>query len=518
MQLFTDPSDELVWGALSIVGGSVYVGTGSYCDRAMEGKLIRVQIATRRVTSWTAVPSALGGGGSIWGWGGPAYSRTRNALFVVTGNAFEGRSNAGAAFDESAGYGEHLVELSPDLRVLAADHPADVTGTDDFDFVGSPVVFTPPGCGELVAAANKNGHVFLWLTASIASGPVADVTVAPQSVEQPLLTQLAYDAGTRSLYSVTFTSLVRVAIDGCAGAHVAWSKSFPHATLQGSPTVAGSTVWLALSGAPARMRGYDTSTGKLRFDRAVGGMSFAPPVAAAGWLFEGADHGLADRSALASRPADQAAPLRAYTSWSDEQHGWQSRESGMYATDNAGTSWHRIYRFYAQRVVQLSATRGVISVGAGAVRCACRQRQLWTADGGRTWHETRALDPDFTGSGSELYTWSGSELRRAAWPPARSAPLTTVSETIADVAPVPGGVAALLTAAGHGWDNSAHLQIMRGDTVSTVTLPAISGRVQARALAVAWPYVVVRTFVFTAKGRRTELWQSANGGKSWRAL
>jgi hypothetical protein len=518
LQIYSDPTAELVWGALSIVNGSVYVGTGSYCDRAMVGKLIRVQIATRRVTSWTAVPASLGGGGSVWGWGGAAYSRARNALFVVTGNAFEGGSNTGAAFDESAGYGEHLVELTPDLRVLASDHPADVTGTDDFDFIGSPVVFTPPGCGELVAAANKNGHVFVWRSASIGDGPIADVSVAPQSVTQPLLTQLAYDAQTRSLYSVTFTSLVRVSIDGCSGAHVAWSTRFPQPTLQGSPTVAGSVVWLALSSAPARLRGYDASTGKLLYDRAIGGMSFAPPAAASGWLFEGAEHGLADRSAVGSKPAEQASLVRGYTSWSDKQHGWQSRESGVYATDDAGRTWHRIYRFYAQRVVRLSSTRGVISVGAGAISCACRQRQLWTADGGRTWHETRALTADFTGNGNDLYTWTGNEVRRASWPPARSLPLTTTPETVADAAAVPGGVAVLLTATGHGFDNSARLELVLGDTVSTVTLPALAGRVEARALTVSWPDVTVRTYVFTDEGRRTVRWRSTNGGKSWRAV
>ena len=68
VRIYDDPSAELVWGALAFVGGSVYVGTGSYCDRSMVGKLIRVEVATRRMSTWAVVPSELGGGGSIWGW------------------------------------------------------------------------------------------------------------------------------------------------------------------------------------------------------------------------------------------------------------------------------------------------------------------------------------------------------------------------------------------------------------------------------------------------------------------
>jgi hypothetical protein len=517
VRIYDDPSAELVWGALASVDGSIYIGTGSYCDRPMVGKLIRVQVASKQVSSWTVVPPELGGGGSIWGWGGPAWSDARQALFVVTGNAFEGGTNTGAAFDEAAGYGEQLVEVSPDLHVLAASHPADVPGAGDFDFIGSPVIFTPPGCGELVAAANKNGRVYLWQSAAIANGPVVDLPVQATSPDQPLLTQLAYDPRTKSLYVSTFTSLIRVAVDGCESAHVAWRARYPSATLQGSPTIAGATVWVALSGAPAHLRGYDAATGRLRYDRSVGGISFAPPVALGGRLFESADHGFADRSARSEPAVAKAARPRAYTSWSDKRHGWQSRESGVYATDNGGRTWRRIYRTYAQRVVRLSTANGVISIGTGPVGCACREQQLWTADGGRTWHETQSLGPDFVGAGTNLYTWSGDALRRASWPPRRSAKLAVLAETIADAAPIPGGVAALLTESGHSWDNEARIAVLKGDTDSTLDLPDEPGRVLARALTVDWPTLVVRTYVFTDDGRRTVSWRSTDGGKSWHA-
>src|SRR4051794_19202156 len=81
--LYKDYKEELDWGAAILVQGSIYVGTGSYCDAThMEGKLIRVRLDTKEVTSWTSAPFAVGGGGSVWGWGGPSYSARRDSLFV----------------------------------------------------------------------------------------------------------------------------------------------------------------------------------------------------------------------------------------------------------------------------------------------------------------------------------------------------------------------------------------------------------------------------------------------------
>ena len=58
--VYSDFRRELVWGALTLVDGSIYFGTGSYCDRKMVGKVFRVELATRAVSRWVAVPSAAG--------------------------------------------------------------------------------------------------------------------------------------------------------------------------------------------------------------------------------------------------------------------------------------------------------------------------------------------------------------------------------------------------------------------------------------------------------------------------
>ena len=206
--------------------------------------------------------------------------------------------------------------------------------------------------------------------------------------------------------------------------------------------------------------------------------------------------------------------LRAYTSQFDNRHRWQSRENGVFATDDGGRSWRRIYPTYAQRVLRLSATHGVISVTSGSA-CHCGQRRLWTGDGGRSWNETNALTPSFTGSGRTVFSWSGTTVRAASWPPRHSHPFASFPEPLADVAAVPEGIAALLTSAGKSWDNAPRLAIVRGKKISTVTLPDEPGQVIARSIRVTWPTVVVRTFVFTDHGRETVHWRSPNGGRSW---
>ncbi len=155
VRLYTDFRQELVWGALTAIRGSIYLGTGSYCDAPMVGKIFRVNTRTRDVSHWDVVPQERGGGGGVWGWGGIAYSSARQSLLAVTGNAFRGGSNDGDSFREWEPYGEHLVELSLSLQLRAASHPAGLTAPNDLDFVGSPVVVTRPGCPEQVIALEQ---------------------------------------------------------------------------------------------------------------------------------------------------------------------------------------------------------------------------------------------------------------------------------------------------------------------------------------------------------------------------
>ena len=518
VKLYADSRGELVWGALADVDGSIYVGTGSYCNEPMEGKLVRVDIATHTVTSWISVPSSLGGGGSIWGWGGVAYSTRDDALYVATGPAFTGGMNTGNPSDDSAGYGEHLVELNRDLDVLGADHPPDIPNGEDSDFVGSPVIADPAGCGEVVGAINKDGAFYLYHGNEVSAGAFAEVQVQATDFSHPMLTNPAYDPALRSFYFVTFTQLVRVTIDDGCVPHVTWRVRFGKSTLNSSPTIAGGLVWLALSGQPATLLAYDAQTGARTLRKLMGGMSFDAPTIVDGRLFDDARHGFS-AGARPSLPMHTVGTGPGLTSWSDSRHGWVSRESGVFSTDDGGRHWRRIFAGPAERVVRTSVTAGVISVGVRPTACNCTTRRLWTTNDGRTWHTTRELGPSYAGKGSILVWWSGSTLRQIVpWPATsgtfRSRLLARLNGQIASAAAIPGGAAALLTDAGKGWDNAPRLALVRGGTVRMLTLSHVSGDVLAVELHAAWPRLVVTGIV--ADGPPvTVTWRTSNGGAQW---
>jgi len=268
VRLYSDFHDELVWGALADVRGSIYAGTGSYCDEPMVGKTIRVDLSTRAVSRWISVPAERGGGGGIWGWGGLAYSASRGSLLAVTGNAFHGGSNDGDKFREWVAYGEHLIELAPNLRLRGSSHPKDVHGTNDFDFVGSPVLATRPGCSELAVALNKNGRLYAWRTAHVAGGPAWSLRLSPADPRRPLISQPAYSPSLRALFVVTGRGLVKIELTPKCKGKIAWTRRL--GAINSTPTVAGDAVWVVAWHTNAVLLGIDARTGAVRSRRELG--------------------------------------------------------------------------------------------------------------------------------------------------------------------------------------------------------------------------------------------------------
>ena len=240
------------------------------------GKDFRVDIATRAVSRWQVVPPSRGGGGGVWGWGGVSYSPGRGSLFVATGNALKGGSNVGKRFREWARYGEHLVELSPDLTVRSAHHPRRINSVADLDFVGAPVIFTHPSCGELVAVLNKDGYLYAWRSERVSAGTIFRLRLSTRAA--PLLTQLAYSPLTGALYASTPRSLVRVDVDSRCKGRVRWSRRVGSGLFNGSPTIAGNTVWLAENAiGGSALLGFDARSGRNRFRAALGGPTYVAP-------------------------------------------------------------------------------------------------------------------------------------------------------------------------------------------------------------------------------------------------
>jgi outer membrane protein assembly factor BamB len=94
-------------------------------------------------------------------------------VFVAVGNA--------DGTPQNAYYGEHIVELSADLRtIMAQNYPPNMPAMNDADFGTTPLLFEPIGCPPLLAAVNKNGALVLYNRTNISNGPtqIVDMSVA----------------------------------------------------------------------------------------------------------------------------------------------------------------------------------------------------------------------------------------------------------------------------------------------------------------------------------------------------
>ena len=533
VHLFSDDRQELDWGALTLADGSVYVPTAAYCDAAnTPGAVYRVDTSTRTVTQWLAVPLSLGGGGGPWGWGGLAFDPAQNTLFAATSGAFAGGSNTGSSFSEFVGYGDQLVQFAPDLTVDTSSHPADLPNRDDLDFVGSPLVVSRPGCGPLVLAADKDDTVYAWRENAVAAGPVAEIPLQAYNSTDPMLTELAWSPALDSLYVTTGTQLVRIAIAADCSATIVWQEPLGTHTENGSPTVSVNTVWFAVNG-PAALVAYNATTGQRVFQTQLGGTTVTAPAIVDNRLVIGTLTGLVEgftfgaNRTLASAGTHAAAAGVTAVSWAGQKDGWESRENGVYATDDGGRSWREIYAEPALAIARLSESVGVIDLGVDPGPCMCTTHKLWTNDGGLTWHETDRIGDAFTGSGGTLYWWAGGFVYAVAgFPPNGDRPLETTrladlsDGTIVDGAPLDGGgIAALVSnrVDGHGWDVSPRVIVVRGSEVSTSTLPpaAQGGQILAEQIAADGPELTVTATNFATDPASQVTWTSEDAGATW---
>jgi hypothetical protein len=376
VRLFTDNRRELAWGALTFADGAVYIPTASYCDTpGTPGAVYRVDTSTRAVSQWLSVPLASGGGGGPWGWGGLAYDPTVDQLFAVTSGAFDGGTNSGSTFTEFTGYGDQLVEFAPNLSVQASNHPGDIPDRLDLDFVGSPVVFTRQGCGPLVAAVDKNDTVYLWRAGAVGAGPVAELSLQQYDAADPMLAQLAWAPAESSLYTATGTQLVRIAVGADCSARLEWSDPLGTYTENGSPTVAGNLVWLAVNGKPM-LEAFDATTGKRVFQAPLGGTTVTAPTVVDGRLVVGTFTGLVESFAFdPTRTLSSASAVTTdatHVSWATAKDAWETRGTGVFATENGGHSWHQIYVGPALSILRISADAGVIELGTAPGPCSAR--------------------------------------------------------------------------------------------------------------------------------------------------
>jgi hypothetical protein len=235
--------------ALTLANGYLYAGTSSSCDDASwRGRVAVIDpVAMKLLNTFYTVynagpkPGAYSGGG-VWAWGGVSVAPSGGDVFVAVGNA-DTNTNAGgnpgpeAPFkttdDEQAGYGENIVKLTYNLNhVLAATYPGFnfSVGYEDLDFAGTPVLFQPAGCKDLLAATQgKGGTLVVSDTTALATVHTYDLS-EPSSganyIGNPAyspLTKLLYAAVTSHTDSIEPPGMV--AISDC-GTSILWHTVF----------------------------------------------------------------------------------------------------------------------------------------------------------------------------------------------------------------------------------------------------------------------------------------------------
>jgi outer membrane protein assembly factor BamB len=321
------PGTNSVWSGLNLVGSNLYIATASDGEDETPwwGRIVQVNVGGASpvvANMFKVVPgiAAPKGGGGIWGYGGVSVDAT-GRVFAATSADDVFNSNQAEGYTPYAG---RMLALNTGLGLLGSYEPPHPTpcpgepGICDMDFGATPVVFQPPGCPEMVAAINKDGHIYKLNADDLAAGSTASL--------QSLALNIAYDgAGSGGLIGVPAywpegkmlfvtdgrdpslgsvsgvnAGVVGLSI-GTAPActlQVAWSVNWWAAGLTGpdqppSPaTVAGGVVFVG-SGINGSVHAYNAATGSELWSsgNTISGATFAAPMVANGTLFTGSWNG-----------------------------------------------------------------------------------------------------------------------------------------------------------------------------------------------------------------------------------
>ena len=161
-----DPRNENQRAGLALVNGTVYVAFGSHEDHGpFYGWLLGYRYdgsSLERVSTLNVAPNS--GDGGIWMGGAAPAVDAAGDLYVVTGNA---GFDATAADPPNDDYGDSLLELSRDLRVLQYFTPSDQQFNDvqnnDFGSGGVVLANLPTGSriNRLALAGGKDADLFV---------------------------------------------------------------------------------------------------------------------------------------------------------------------------------------------------------------------------------------------------------------------------------------------------------------------------------------------------------------------
>jgi hypothetical protein len=215
----------------------------------------------------------------VWGWGGVSVDSSTGRVYAATANAQTHRQYSDLA--------EHVLRLSPDLRLEAADLPR-VRRGGDADFGAHPILLRGDGCPPQLAVIHKSGVLLLYDRDRIARGPRQRLQLADAGSEDAFSTY-AWSAPDRRLY-VSLPSgeppyragVVALRLGSDCRLKRGWqARTGDDHELRAVPVVAGGVVW---SSAGQRLYALAASDGRRLWDS---GTTFGQVIAAAPVLGDG---------------------------------------------------------------------------------------------------------------------------------------------------------------------------------------------------------------------------------------
>ena len=270
-----DPFHEHVWGALTLQGKALYLGTAAFCDvQPWKGRLIRVDLVSLATAEWDSVPTpGPNGGGGLFGWGGVSIDPKTGNVWGVTANA------TGPDVPDDAGFdAESIVELTSTLQKLQSSHAPGMPLHGDYGFGSTPMLFRPTGCPALAAAEAKNGSVYVWQQAKLSSAPQRLQIAFPAT----LFGLPAWDPRSQTLFVTTtqgyngyLSGLLAFRMNAFCKLRLAWRQGLG-SLLDSVPTVVNDTVMVGTG--TGQLRVFSTSDGAPLVTLPAGGPVFAPPI------------------------------------------------------------------------------------------------------------------------------------------------------------------------------------------------------------------------------------------------
>jgi outer membrane protein assembly factor BamB len=195
-----NPDAYYNWSSPTVVGGHIYVGLSSRCDKPLiRGGVVELDQHTGQVLhTWHTVPAGSVGG-SVWS--SAAASAGGSDIWVSTGNECDPTINTCPAGNQ-IGHSLSIVHLSASLALLQAwQAPGTAGHGHDWDFGSSPTLFGAGSPAPDVGACNKNGKYYALAANPLSSTALwTDTVAAPAGSHASCLASAVWDGRTGALY------------------------------------------------------------------------------------------------------------------------------------------------------------------------------------------------------------------------------------------------------------------------------------------------------------------------------